>query len=278
MEVSASYEFLPKTRTLNAAVVMDHFGIRFETGQHLLADRLELPIRDGDIVAFIGESGSGKSSLMRAAAAQLPEARSLPIPDATDDRTLVDILPTPIETSLSLLASCGLGEARLLLRSPRELSDGQRYRFQLAWGVALSPRWLVADEFTAALDRTLARTISFSLRKLATRTGLGFLVATTHDDILEDLQPDVLVRCQVDGPPVVTRRDVKKKTSASITSSNLRPDRYATGRTSLGGITGVTTCRSSDSSPCSGTSNVPSASASSPPRPAACVPGHATSD
>jgi hypothetical protein len=54
----------------------------------------------------------------------------------------------------------------------------------------------LADEFAANLDRTLARVLSFNLRRLVTRTGVGMLVATTHEDLIDDLRPDLLVRCR----------------------------------------------------------------------------------
>jgi ABC-type glutathione transport system ATPase component len=103
-----------------------------------------------------------------------------------------------------------------MLRTPAELSDGQRYRFRLALALArrpatalpsvgktqaeaCTPTWLLADEFTATLDRTLAKVISFNVRRMADRMGAGFLLATTHEDIVEDLAPDVHVRCRLDG-------------------------------------------------------------------------------
>lgn len=244
MKISIAHAFLPKTPSVHASVVMDHFGVGFETGRHVIADGLELPLRSGDVVAFVGPSGSGKSSLMQAAAAQLSSVLKIDTLDL-GDKILVDGLGVPIEEALSLLSTCGLGEAQLLLRTPAELSDGQRYRYRLALGLAQRPQWIVADEFTAALDRTLAKVIAFNLRKLATRTGIGFLIATTHDDMLDDLQPNVLVQCRLDGDTAVTRNDAKKKSSASPPISNLRPDRSATGHISLGGITAAITSPSS---------------------------------
>ena len=40
------------------------------------------------------------------------------------------------EDRLATLAACGLSEARLLLRTPGEFSEGQRYRFRLAYALA----------------------------------------------------------------------------------------------------------------------------------------------
>ena len=42
--------------------------------------------------------------------------------------------------------------------------------------------WIACDEFTATLDRTLAKVVAFNLRKQASRTGVGLLAATTRLD------------------------------------------------------------------------------------------------
>lgn len=211
MILNISHDLLPKRPTTRSAIVMDHFGIDFETGRHVIADNLLLPVQLGNVVLFSGPSGSGKSSLLRAAATEMN------VPPATADQhpacspaavcdidhlplgeqVLIDALPLPVEKSLRLLSACGLGEP------PNQLSDGQRYRFRLALALAQQPRAIIADEFTATLDRTLAQVIALSIRRLADRTGTTFLLATTHDDVARDLDPDVHVRCALDGPVTV---------------------------------------------------------------------------
>src|SRR5262249_12957460 len=175
------------------------------------------------------------------------------------------------EQRLERLAACGLSEARLLLRTPDELSDGQRYRFRLAYALDRSAEqkagFLLADEFAAMLDRTLAKVLAYNVRKLCSRTGTGFLPATTHDDLLDDLNPDVWVRCLGEGHVECERREVKKKRSLSRTISGCRQAPAPTGRTSLGGITAAITSPTPAASCCSGTSASPSASASSARRP-----------
>ena len=240
MKLSIAYDFLPKQRSSHASIVMDHFGIGFESGQHVIADDLELPVQPGDVVCFTGDSGSGKSSLLRGVAVQLDDVLDI---DSLElgDRNLADALDRPVQESLRLLSTCGLGEAQLLLRTPGELSDGQRYRFRLALSLARRPKWILADEFTATLDRTLAKVIAFNMRRSATRANIGFLLATTHNDILDDLQPTLHVRCRLDGQLEWTRGEVKKKVSRSPggCGSATAPDPF--GHTSLGGITEVTT-------------------------------------
>ena len=112
---------------------------------------------------------------------------------------------------------------------------------RLAFALASRSPWIVADEFTATLDRPLAKVVAFNLRKLVSRTGTGVLAATTHDDVVEDLNPDLWVHCLGEGHIEVERRDVKKKTCRSRTSFGSRKAPEPTGRTSLGGITAATT-------------------------------------
>ena len=124
----------------------------------------------------------------------------------------------------------------------------------------------MADEFCAMLDRTLAKVLAFNLRKLCTRTGTGALLATTHDDLIEDLQPDLLVRCHGESAIDIERRPSKKNGSVSRTSFGSPRGPSPIGRTSLGGIIAATTSGSSGELCCSGTASKPSASASLPAR------------
>ncbi len=253
MQLNVAYDFQAKQHSCRATVVMDHFGIGFETGPHVIAQGLELPIEPGDVACFTGASGSGKSSLMRAAAKSLSEDHNQSVVNLDDlelgNRILIEALPVPVYEAMGILSACGLSEARLLLRTPKELSDGQRYRFRLALAMAQKPAWIVADEFSATLDRTLAKVVAFNLKRLAQRTGIGFLLATTHEDILTDLSPSLHINCRLEGNIECTRQDEdgsKKKSRANApsalqTTSTSPPVRAAIGRISLGGIIDPTT-------------------------------------
>lgn len=80
-----------------------------------------------------------------------------------------------------LLEQVGIPSARSRLNSyPHEFSGGMRQRVMIAIALACSPKLLVADEPTTALDVTIQRQILDLLLRLREDTGAG-IVLITHD-------------------------------------------------------------------------------------------------
>ena len=88
----------------------------------------------------------------------------------------------------------------------------------------------------ATLDRESAKVISFNLRKLISKYGLIFAAASTHTDIIDDLQPDHLIRFTSDG--VEFDKELKKNESHFMMICGLQKGLEKIGNISKNGIIG----------------------------------------
>jgi ABC-type ATPase with predicted acetyltransferase domain len=188
-----------QTRVERSSRVLDiaeAFGIGLEDKEFVVFDNLTLNVADGDVVYITGQSGGGKSVLLRELSSQMAaRGRTVVNLDHVElqDKPLIDQIGATTDDAIRLLAIAGINDAYLYVRKPSELSDGQRYRFRLAKAIETGAQVWVADEFLAVLDRTSAKVIAYSLQKTARRAGATVIVATTHTDMVEDLAPDLRI-------------------------------------------------------------------------------------
>ena len=92
----------------------------------------------------------------------------------------------------TLLERMGLPAARASAY-PHELSGGQRQRVMLASALSASPRFLIADEPTTALDVTVQAQILRLLREEQQARGLGLLLITHDLGVVAEACDDVVV-------------------------------------------------------------------------------------
>jgi ABC-type ATPase with predicted acetyltransferase domain len=104
----------------------------------------------------------------------------------------------------------GLNDVFCVLNQPTHLSDGQKYRFRLAMALASGREFVFADEFCSNLDRITAAVIAYNMHKFAKRKGVTFILATSHDDTLIDLEPDVLIVKQLSGPAEIIYKQKRR--------------------------------------------------------------------
>ena len=174
------------------------FGYRAAEQQATTFD-VELPDADANwkIGAIVGPSGSGKSLV---AARAFPKAYRIG-PDVRRpwprDRALVDSLDDslggrPLEEATDALGAVGLNSAPAWTRPFHTLSQGERFRAELARALLSPGETIVADEFTSALDRDVAKSACYAIgRRLRSMTPPRRLVAVTcHQDVLAWLDPD----------------------------------------------------------------------------------------
>jgi polar amino acid transport system ATP-binding protein len=195
--------------------VLQVSGLRLSYPGALVLDGLDLTVREHECVVLLGASGSGKSTLLRAI--DLLEdvedgVIELRGEDVTDPRVDADavrarmgivfqaynlfphlsvldnITLAPIrvhkvakdeaqERALAMLDRVGLREKATA--RPDDLSGGQQQRVAIARALVSSPRLMLLDEVTSALDPELVGEVLDLLRSL-TQEGMT-MVLNTHE-------------------------------------------------------------------------------------------------
>ena len=164
-----------------------------ESGANFNLD-VDLPVEDGGwrIGVIVGPSGTGKTSLGRA----LWGAEALWQPTWPADHPLVDAIAPAGDFNdvTGALAAVGLGSVPTWLRPHGVLSNGERFRADLARLVVEVPPRVVVDEFSSVVDRQVARigALAFAKawRRAAAGRGAQCVLLSCHYDILDWLQPD----------------------------------------------------------------------------------------
>jgi sulfonate transport system ATP-binding protein len=183
----------PAPAALRPAVTVT--GLRRSYGARVVIDRLDLEIARGEFVALLGESGCGKTTLLRALAGLDPiedgwiDRPGRPAVVFQEHRLLPwDSLWRNVALGLSgddvraraaaALAEVGLGNR--LDDWPRNLSGGQAQRVALARALVQEPELLLLDEPFAALDALTRIRMHDLVKELVARHQPGVLLVT-HD-------------------------------------------------------------------------------------------------
>ena len=186
-------------------------GLAVTYGDLCAVDGVDLEVAAGEVVALLGASGSGKSSLLRAVAG-LEDVAAGEV--AWDGRSMVRVpvhkrgfglmfqdgqlfehrdVGSNIAYGLSGLPRAQRGErVREMLelvglpgferRRVTTLSGGQAQRVALARALAPAPRLLLLDEPLSALDRALREQLATDVRTILRRGGTTALYVTHDQD------------------------------------------------------------------------------------------------
>ena len=99
-----------------------------------------------------------------------------------------------LDLAAGLLAEMGLKDPRALLKSfPHQLSGGQRQRVMIAMALSLSPKLLIADEPTTALDVTTQAQILKLIKRIQTEREMSVLFITHDFGVVADMADRVAV-------------------------------------------------------------------------------------
>jgi ABC-type ATPase with predicted acetyltransferase domain len=192
-----AYETAAPKPSERVVAVAEGFGLGLDQWEKfIIYDNVELNIGPTDIVYITGDSGSGKSVLLKALEKDIKQDMGLSYININDilpiiGKPLIETVGKTLEEGLELLSKVGLNDAFLFLRSYEQLSDGQKYRYKIAKMMESKAQFWIMDEAMATLDRDTAKIVAYNLQKLARQQGKAVLAATTHTDLFEDLNPSV---------------------------------------------------------------------------------------
>ncbi|MBN2588477.1 MAG: hypothetical protein JXA96_01340 [Sedimentisphaerales bacterium] len=170
-------------------------------------------IRPEDVIYITGPSGSGKSILLRELENAISPKDRINISqiELPSDKTVIDCMNEGLLVSLQLLSTAGLSDCFCILNQPANLSDGEKFRFKLAMALSQKKKYIFADEFSSELDRVTACSISYKLRRFAKQNSTTFILASSHQDMLMDLAPDILITRESAGQTYVTYKDIRRQ-------------------------------------------------------------------
>ncbi|MCX8171896.1 MAG: hypothetical protein N3E47_08095, partial [Candidatus Bathyarchaeota archaeon] len=155
--VKIAYETAPPEPSGRVLGVAEAFGLGVDDSRKfVIYDEVELAVGPRDIVYVTGDSGSGKSVLLRAleqdirrdtdwTCVNIAEIKPL------EGKPIVETVGGSLEEALELLSLVGLGDAFLFLRNYEHLSDGQKYRYKIAKLIESRAQFWIMDEFCSTL-------------------------------------------------------------------------------------------------------------------------------
>jgi ABC-type lipoprotein export system ATPase subunit len=160
---------------------------------------------------IVGPSGAGKSSIMR-------EAFGQPADFAWTGKSVIDDFDKKLtmEAISSICQAVGFNTIPAWMRPFAVLSNGERFRVDLARRLAELPDPIVVDEFTSVVDRQVAKIGAHAVQKYVRKNNRKFVAVTCHYDVIEWLQPDWILE---PATMTFTRRSLRRRPELEVTVS-----------------------------------------------------------
>lgn len=190
-------------------------------GEKVVLDNIDLQIRKGEIFGIIGDSGSGKSTLLRCINGLIPiDNGNITIEDVdistlnegelnrfrqnigmifqsfslVNRLSVYDNIALPLkilgvnkkiikEKILNITNLIGISDK--LNNKPRELSGGQKQRVAIARALITTPKLILSDESTSALDPETSEEILSLFLNLNAEFGITIIMVSHEMDVIQ---------------------------------------------------------------------------------------------
>jgi len=150
----------------------------------------DLSEREWNVGLIVGPSGAGKSTIAQKMFNQ--ELHNSEDMKWAGNKAVIDNFPSdmPIKDITEILSSVGFSSPPAWLRPYNALSNGEKFRVEMARVLCENKGLAVVDEFTSVIDRTVAQIGSSAIAKTVRKRKQKFVAVSCHYDIEEWLQPD----------------------------------------------------------------------------------------
>ncbi|MDY3118518.1 MAG: methionine ABC transporter ATP-binding protein [Peptoniphilus sp.] len=195
-------------------IEVSHVSTRY--GEKKILDDICFQVNEGDVFGIIGKSGSGKTTLLDCISGLkdieegsiLIDGKDIRARNQKDSRAIRKEIGFVFQhfallsrrnvlQNIALPLKCWnydhdemqkrahhladvVGLADHLAKRPRELSGGQKQRVAIARALSLTPRYIVCDEFTSALDPATTQSILDLMLRIRKEQPITILLVT-HD-------------------------------------------------------------------------------------------------
>src|SRR5262245_53828220 len=143
--------------------------------------------RDWNVGLIVGPSGSGKTTVARAMFGERLDVRH----EWRGDSVLDDFAPAlGIADVANVCRSVGFNTIPAWLRPYAVLSNGEKFRVEIARRLLEDSDPIVIDEFTSVVDRQVAQIGSYAVARHIRRQKRKLVAVSCHYDIVDWLDPD----------------------------------------------------------------------------------------
>ncbi len=143
-----------------------------------------------NIGLIVGPSGSGKSTIGKYLYPDLIDKQL----EWTGNCVIDDFDKRfSLEEITGACSSVGFNTIPAWLRPYAVLSNGEKFRVEMARRILEDDDIIVVDEFTSVVDRQVAQIGSHAIQKYIRKTNKRFIALSCHYDIIDWLQPDWII-------------------------------------------------------------------------------------